>query len=122
MIEANRNSFVYEIRSLLNASGKTVKLKIKNDRDVQFAIEKANGILEVYVTVKPSHQLSQQPSQPLNESIHQMLGQQNSFVQLLNTQFDQAHASSSFFHSNMWNQTCPPQHMNLPNENIPVSC
>ena len=20
----------------------------------------------------------------------------------------------------MWNQTCPPQHMNLPNEDIPV--
>ena len=46
-------------------------------------MEKANGILEVYVTVKPSHQSSQQPSQPLNESIHQMLGQQDSFVQLL---------------------------------------
>ena len=29
MVEADRNSFVYEIRSLLNAYGKTVKLKIK---------------------------------------------------------------------------------------------
>ena len=62
MVEADRNSFVYEIRSLLNACGKTVKLKIKNDRDVQFAIEKANGILEVYVTIKPSQQSFQQPS------------------------------------------------------------
>ena len=79
MVKADRNSFVYEIKFLLNASGKTVKLKIKNDRDVQFAIEKTNGILKVYVTVKPS----QQPSQPLHELIHQMLGQQDSFVQLL---------------------------------------
>ena len=52
MVEANCNSFVYEIISLLNASGKTIKLKIKNDRDVQFVIEKANGIPEVYVTIK----------------------------------------------------------------------
>ena len=34
MVEADRNSFVYEIKSLLNACGKTVKLKIKNDIDV----------------------------------------------------------------------------------------
>ena len=33
MVEADRNSFVYEIRSLLNTCGKTVKLTIKNDRD-----------------------------------------------------------------------------------------
>ena len=76
---------------------KTVKLQIKNDRDVQFAIEKANGILEVYVTIKPS----QQPSQPLHEPIHQMLGHQNSFVQLMIAQFDSTHASTSFFHPNM---------------------
>ena len=62
MVKADRNSFVYEIRSLLNICGKTVKLTIKNDRDVQFAIEKANGILQVYVTVKPSQQRSQQSS------------------------------------------------------------
>ena len=43
MIKADRNGFVYEMRSLLNASGKTIN-----------GIEKANGILEVYVTVKPS--------------------------------------------------------------------
>ena len=54
MVEADCNSFVYEIKSLLNACGRTVKLQIKNDRDVQFTIEKANGILQVYVTVKPS--------------------------------------------------------------------
>ena len=76
MVEADRNSFVYEIRSLLNACGKTIKLKIKNDRDVQFTIEKANGILEVYVTVKSSQQSSQkhyqQPSQSLHEPIHQI--------------------------------------------------
>ena len=59
MVKADRNSFVYEIISLLNACGKTVKLKIKNDRDIQFAIEKANGILKVYMTVKPSQQSSQ---------------------------------------------------------------
>ena len=58
IVEADRYSFVYEIRSLLNSFGKTVKLKIKNDRDVQFAIEKANGILEVYVIVKHSQQSS----------------------------------------------------------------
>ena len=63
MVEADRNSFVYEIRSLLNTCGKTVKLTIKNDRDVQFTIEKANGILQVYVIVKPSQQPSQQSSQ-----------------------------------------------------------
>ena len=62
MVEADCNSFVYEIRSLLNACGKTVKLQIKNDRDVQFTIEKANGILQIYVIVKPSQQPSQQPS------------------------------------------------------------
>ena len=60
MVEADYNSFVYEIRSLLNACGKTVKLQIKNDRDVQFMIEKANGILQIYVIVKPSQQSSQQ--------------------------------------------------------------
>ena len=63
MVEADRNSLVYEMRFLLNASKKTVKFKIKNDRDVQFAIEKANAILEVYVTVKPSQQSSEQSSQ-----------------------------------------------------------
>ena len=63
MVEANCNIFVYEIRSLLNACEKTVKLQIKNDRDIQFAIEKSNGILQVYVTVKPSQQSSQQSSQ-----------------------------------------------------------
>ena len=40
MVEADRKSFVYEIRSLLNAYEKTIKLKIKNDRDVQFTIKK----------------------------------------------------------------------------------
>ena len=40
MVEVDCNNFVYEIKSLLNASRKIVKLKIKNDRDVQFAIEK----------------------------------------------------------------------------------
>ena len=78
MVKADRNSFVYEMRSLLNASKKSVKFKIKNDKDVQFAREKINGILEVYVTVKPfqqsSEQSSQQLSQPLHELIHQMLG------------------------------------------------
>ena len=54
MVEVDHNIFVYEIRSLLNICEKIVKLKIKNDKDVQFAIEKANGILEVYVIVKPS--------------------------------------------------------------------
>ena len=49
-----------------------------------------------------------------------MLDHQDSFVQLLTVQFDSAHASTSFFHPNMWNQTCPLQHMNLPNEDIPV--
>ena len=63
MVESDRNSFLYEMRSLWNASGKSVKFKIKNDRDVQFAIEKANGILEVYVIVKPSQQSSEQSSQ-----------------------------------------------------------
>ena len=75
MVEADCNRFVYEIRSLLNACGKTIKLQIKNDRDVQFAIEKGNGILQVYVIVKPFQQSCQQPSQPLHEPIHQMLGQ-----------------------------------------------
>ena len=60
MVEIGRNSFVYEMRSLLNAFGKTIKFKIKNERDVQFAIEKSHGILQVYVTVKPSQQFSQQ--------------------------------------------------------------
>ena len=58
MVEADRNSFVYEIRFLLNACENTVKLQIKNYRDVQFAIEKANGILQVYMTIKPSQQSS----------------------------------------------------------------
>ena len=48
MVEADRNSFVYKMRSLLNASRKIVKFKIKNDRDVHFAIEKANSIPKVY--------------------------------------------------------------------------
>ena len=63
MVEADCNSFVYEMKSLLNACGKIFKFQIKNDRDVQFAIEKSNGILQVYATVKPSQQPSQQPSQ-----------------------------------------------------------
>ena len=80
MVEANRNSFVYKMRFLLNASEKTVKFKIKNDRDVQFTIEKANGIPKVYVAIKPYQQSSQQPSQPFHELIHQMLGHQDSLV------------------------------------------
>ena len=80
MVEADRNSFVYEMRSLLNAFEKTIKFKIKNDRNIQFAIEEANDIPKVYVTIKPYQQSSQQPSQPFHESIHQMLGHQNSFV------------------------------------------
>ena len=59
MVEVDCNSFVYEMRFLLNASEKTVKFKIKNGRNVQFAIEKANGILKVYVTIKPSQQSSE---------------------------------------------------------------
>ena len=87
---------IYELRYLLNTNDKIIGFKIKNNRDVQFVIEKANGILQVYVTVKPSQQSSQQPSQPLHELIHQMLGHQDSFVQLLTTQFDLAHESTSF--------------------------
>ena len=49
-----------------------------------------------------------------------MLGHQDSFVQLLTSQFDSIHGSTSFFHPNMWNQTCLPQHMNVPNEDIPI--
>ena len=75
------------MRSLLKAFENSVKFKIKIYRDVQFTIEKANSILEVYVTVKPSQQsfeqFFQQPSQLLHEPIHQMLGHQDSFVQLL---------------------------------------
>ena len=67
-----------------------------------------------------SEQSFQQLFQPLHEPVHQMLGHQNSFVQLLTPQFDSAHASTSFFHPNMWNQTCHPQHMNLLNEDIPI--
>ena len=70
MVEADHNSFVYEMRSLLNTFGKTIKFKIKNDINVQFMIEKSNGILEVYVTIK----FFQQPFQPFHEPIHQMLG------------------------------------------------
>ena len=72
------------------------------------------------MTIKPCQQFSQQPSQPLHEPIHQMLGHQDNFVQLLTNQFDSTHGSTSFFHPNMWNQTYPPQHMNVPNEDIPV--
>ena len=39
MVEVDCNSFVYKMRSLLNASRKTVKFKIKNYRDVEFAKE-----------------------------------------------------------------------------------
>ena len=34
MIEADCNSFVYEMRSLLNVFKKSIKFKIKNDKDV----------------------------------------------------------------------------------------
>ena len=83
IVKADRNSFVYEMRYLLNAFGKTIKFKIKNDKNVQFAIEKANGIPEVYVIIKLCQQSSQQPSQSLYEPIHQMLDRQDSFVQLM---------------------------------------
>ena len=53
MVETDCNIFVYEIRSLLNTSRNIVKFKIKNDRDVQFAIEKANGVPKVYMIIKP---------------------------------------------------------------------
>ena len=39
MVETDHNSFVYEMRSLLNSSEKSVKFKIKNNINVQFAIE-----------------------------------------------------------------------------------
>ena len=58
MVEADHISFIYEMRNLLNTSEKTVKFKIKNEKYVQFVIEKANGISKVYVTIKPCQQLS----------------------------------------------------------------
>ena len=63
MVEADRNSFVYEIRFLLNACGNTVKLQIKNYRDVQFILGQAVDKPEVYVTILPSQQPPQQPIQ-----------------------------------------------------------
>ena len=53
IVGADRNSFVYKIKSLLNTSEKIVKFKIKNDIDVQFALKGVVGIQEVYVTIKP---------------------------------------------------------------------
>ena len=46
IVSATRNSFVYEMKFLLNASGKTIKFKIKNDRDAQFVLEGAVGIIK----------------------------------------------------------------------------
>ena len=102
------NSFVYEIKSLLNTAGKITRFKIKNNRDAQFALGGADGIPEVYVIVKPYQKSSQQPSQSLHEPIHQTLGQQNSFLQLMIAQFASTHGSNRLFHPNMWNQTCHP--------------
>ena len=79
MIEADRNSFLYEMRFLLNVFEKTIKFKIKNYKDIQCAIEKANGIPKIYVIIKPCQQFSQ----PFHEPIHQMLSHQDNFVQLL---------------------------------------
>ena len=59
IVGADHNSFVYEMKSLLNTSGKIVRFKIKNDRDVQFALGGADGISEVNVTVQPCQQSSQ---------------------------------------------------------------
>ena len=61
---ANRNSFVYEMKSLFNTAGKIVRFKKNNDNDVQFALGGAVGIPKVYVSV--------QPYQPLHEPNHQM--------------------------------------------------
>ena len=35
---ADRNSFVYEMKSLSNTIEKIARFKIKNDRDIQFAL------------------------------------------------------------------------------------
>ena len=51
IVGADRNSFVYKMKSLLNIVEKIARFKIKNDRDVQYAFGRANGIPEVYVIV-----------------------------------------------------------------------
>ena len=51
IVGADRNSCVYEMKSFLNTTEKTARFKIKNDRDVQYAFGRANGIPEVYVIV-----------------------------------------------------------------------
>ena len=112
IVGATHNSFVYEMKSLLNTAEKIDKFKIKNDRDVQFVLGGIDGIPEVYVTIQPCQQSpkqpSQQPFQPLHEPSHHMFVQQDNFLQLMATQFALAHGSNFLFHPNMWNQTCRP--------------
>ena len=74
IVRANHNSFVYEMKSLLNIARKIARFKIKNDRDVQFVLREVVGISKVYVAVQPSPP-SQQLSQALHESDHQMFVQ-----------------------------------------------
>ena len=47
IICANSNSFVYDLRSLLNTHSKMVRFKIKNDRDLQYVLRVKNEISEV---------------------------------------------------------------------------
>ena len=48
------NSFVYEIRSLLNTNGKIARFKIKNDRNVQYMLGEESEISKVYVIIQHS--------------------------------------------------------------------
>ena len=48
------NSCVYGLWSLLNTNDKIARFKIKNDRDIQYALGERDKIPKVYVTVQHS--------------------------------------------------------------------
>ena len=52
IICANSNSFVYDLRSLLNTHRKIARFMIQNDRDLQYVLRVRHGDSEIYVTIE----------------------------------------------------------------------
>ena len=46
------NSFVYDLKSLLNVHGKMIRFKIQNDRNLQYVLRVGYKDFEVYATVE----------------------------------------------------------------------
>ena len=64
IVRAYPDSYVYDIRSLLNTHSKIIRFKIQNDNDSHYVLRVRNGDFEVYVTIE--HHSQQFVNQSVN--------------------------------------------------------